>query len=90
MFLIIDRNGNLAAFSSSQVAEQHMETNDFRFDDEIEMCDDAGRRYVAEILEAERRDGGILRFRPSGESQPSLPAAFLGRTTDFISHIRGG
>jgi hypothetical protein len=89
MFLVIDRDGNLAVFQSTEVAERHMETNDFVFDDEFEMCDETGQRYVAEILEPERWDGGILRFLPRGDCDAALPISFLERTRDFSSYVRG-
>ena len=86
MFLVIDLDGNLTVYRSPQQAEEHMETNDFGgADEEYEMCDDTGQRHVAEILEPERLDGGILRFTPRGERDPALPMHFVERCTDFSS-----
>ena len=88
MFLVIDLDGNLTVYRSPQQAEEHMETNDFGgVDEEYEMCDGTGQRYVAEILEPERLDGGTLRFTPGRERDPALPIHFIERCRDFSSRI---
>jgi len=88
MFLVVDQDGNLSVYPTAQTAAEYMETNDFNgVDEEHEMCDDNGQRYIADIIEPERVGGGTLRFVPAGDRDPALPASFVERSRDLSSHI---
>jgi hypothetical protein len=90
MFLVIDLEGNLTVYRSAEQAEAHMETNDFGgADEEYEMCDDSGLRYVANILDhpSPKWSANAFEIVPTDTRDPQLPFDFLSRTRDFSSHI---
>jgi hypothetical protein len=90
MFLVIDLDGNLTVFASPQQAEQYMETNDFGgADEEYEMCDDSGLRYVANILDdsSPKWSANAFEIVPTTARDSRLPLDVLARTRDFESHV---
>jgi hypothetical protein len=89
MLLVIDRDNNLTIHPSVSDAEGHLETIDIE-NDEYEFCDETGQRYVGEVLKPVGKfTSGAFRIVPQGTPDPSLPAAFVSRATDYCSKVPG-
>ena len=80
MMLVLETNGSLLhLFSSAVEAESHLEAIDIE-NGEYEFCDDAGQRFVGEIVAPVTAfHAGSFLLRPTGVPNRALVVSLLSR-----------
>jgi hypothetical protein len=79
MLIVLDTDGIVNLFASPEEAEKHLEAIDIE-DNEYEMCDERGQRYVGKLLSPiTAMRPGTFRLEPEGWPSPPALASILGR-----------